>query len=452
MIEIIIAMLMSWEKVFLQKRTAKRAIRQAMSQVSVIGRKTIARSYLVRAETGDWSSEYKLHSRSEWKEADLFNPVIKSAIEISKGKFLVLALDDTRIKKTGKQILACQWGRDAMSPPFHINLEYGIRFLHIAAIIQQSHKEISSRALPVLFKEVTPIKKPGKKASPDELKKYKAEIKLHNLCQVTVQEIKEMRKKVDSLAGKEKTLAVVMDGSFCNKTIFKQEYERTILLARTRKDSKLCYRAEGRKTYSTQKFTPEDVKANENQQWKEDKVFYGAKFRKVEYKEVNQVLWQRGAGNKNLRLLVIRPMAYRRTKKGRLLYRQAAYLLTTDLNTPAVELLQMYFDRWEIEVAHKELKQYFGLGQAQVRVSKSVSRQPSLTVSTYSIMHLASILAFGSHRTDDFGSLPPYQRDKSRVSAIDLIHFLRNEAINKPELFPFSLNISAQSLLASASC
>jgi len=452
MIELIIAMMMSWEKVFLQKRMAKRAMRQALSQVSVIGRKTIARSYLVREESGDWSSDYKLHSRSEWKEEELFFPVIKQAIEMSKGKFLVLALDDTRVKKSGKKIEACQWGRDPMSPPFHVNLEYGIRFLHIAAIVQQSDKEISSRALPILFKEVTPIKKVGKNATPEQVKKYKADIKLYNLCQTTTEEIKQMRKRVDSLAGKEKILSIVMDGSYANKTIFKQEYERTVLIARTRKDSKLCYRGEGRKIYSEQKFTPLDIQAEQKVDWKEEKVFYGAKFRKVEYKELSEVLWQRGAGNKSLRLIVIRPMAYRRTKKGKLLYRQAAYLLTTDLNTAAVEILQMYFDRWEIEVAHRELKQYFGLGQAQVRVGKSVARQPSLTASTYSIMHLSSILAFGSRRTDDFGALPAYQRDKDRVSAMDLIRFLRLEACNKPEIFPFSLNISAHSLFASASC
>lgn len=453
MIEMILAIMMSWEKVFCQKRMAERAMKQALSQVCVLGRKTIARSYLARESQGHWSSEYKLHSRGKWKEEELYEGVIEKAIEMSKGKFLVLGCDDTRAKKTGKKIEQAHWGRDAMSPPFHLNLEYGLRFLNIAVIIQQYQKEVSARALPVLFKEVTPIKKPGKKATQEEVKSYRAKIKQKNLSTETVAELKQMRKRVDKLGGQDKVIAVAMDGSFANKTLFKSELERTILLARTRKDAKLCYEErKGKRIYSPNKFTPEQVRQDEKIEWKSVRIFHGGKFRDVDYKEVKDVLWQRGAGSKHLRLFVIRPIPYRKTKAGKLLYRQPAYLLTTDLETPPLELLQIYFDRWEIEVSHKELKQYFGLAQAQVRSYKSVSRQPSMTACTYSIFHLSAILAFGSRRTDDFGMTPRYQRDKSRVSALDLIHFFRYEAINKPELFPFPLNISAQSLLSASSC
>jgi hypothetical protein len=39
---------------------------------------------------------------------------------------------------------------------------------------------------------------------------------------------------------------------------------------------------------------------------------------------------------------------YRRTPRSRLSYRRSAYLLTTDRSTPAIQLLQVYLDRWEI--------------------------------------------------------------------------------------------------------
>lgn len=453
MIEMILALMMSWEKVFCQKRMAERAKKQALSQVCVLGRKTIARSWLAREKQGHWSSEYKLHSRGEWKEEELYEGVIEKAIEMSRGKFLVVGCDDTRAKKTGKKIEQAHWGRDAMSPPFHLNLEYGLRFLNISVIIQQHHKEVSARALPILLKEVTPIKKPGKRATPEEIKNYRAKIKLKNLSTETVAELKQMRKRVDSLGGEEKILAVAMDGSFANKTLFKAELERMILIARMRKDAKLCYEErKGKRIYSPDKFTPEQVRQDEKIEWKSARVFHSGQFRNVDYKEVKDVLWQRGAGDKKLRLFVIRPIPYRKTKSGKILYRQPAYLLTTDLETSAQELLQIYFDRWQIEVTHKELKQYFGLAHAQVRSFKSVSRQPSMTACTYSIFHLSAIIAFGSRRTDDFGKTPRYQRDKSRVSALDLIHFFRLEAINKPELFPFPLYISAHSLLTASSC
>jgi hypothetical protein len=65
----------------------------------------------------------------------------------------------------------------------------------------------------------------------------------------------------------------------------------------------------------------------------------------VRYKELSKVYWQGGAKKRTVRLLVVAPVGYRTSKNGRQYYRQPAYLLTTDLNTLAVVLLQDYFDR-----------------------------------------------------------------------------------------------------------
>src|SRR5262249_29249384 len=158
------------------------------------------------------------------------------------------------------------------------------------------------------------------------------------------------------------------------KTVFSATVERTIVIARTRKDASLCFREPpgGRRFYGAEKFTPDEVRQDASQEWQTAAVFHGGEWREVEYKEVSEVYWQRGAGNRALRLLVVRPTAYRKTKKGRLLYRRPAFLLTSDLTTVASELLQIYFDRWQIEIAHRELKQQAGVGQAQLRVAKAV--------------------------------------------------------------------------------
>lgn len=455
MLEIIIAMMMGWERVFRQKRTAYRAMRQALSLVCVLGRRTIARSYLAREEPGDWSSEYKLHSRSEWKESELFEPLLEQVLWDWKweGKFIPLGCDDTRLRKTGRKIATAQWGRDPLSPPFQVNLMYGLRYLHAAVLLPVHQKYgVSARALPVCFEEAPAVKKPGKKATEQEEKVYREEKKKKNLSVQAVAMFKRIREQVDKLIGKSKLIAWILDGSFCNRTIFQAKLERAILIARTRKDAKLCLPAtEGRRRYGQEKFTPESVLKDEKRAWQSVEIFHGGKWRVVSYKEVKDVLWQRGAGQKPLRLFVVKPTPYRKTKKGKLLYREPAFLLTTDQESPAVEILQSYFDRWQMEVAHKEMKSDTGLGQAQVRVPTSVARQPALMVATYSFMHWAAIKAFGPQRPDAF-ALPKYQRDKTRVSSLDLIRHLRGEVLNNPAKLPFVFNISAQSLLDSASC
>lgn len=446
--------MLGWEKVFGQERTLLRAIRQALSLICVLGRRTIARSYLARGGEGDWSSEYKLHSRSKWDEQELFEPIVWRGWGMIEGKLLPMGCDDTRVKKTGKKIQSAQWGRDPQSPPFRVNLQYGLRYLHASVLVPLHRKYgVGARALPVWFEEATPVKKPGKRAGEEEKKAYLAEKKKRNLSVQAVEMFKKMRRKADELGFRDKIMAWGVDGSFCNETVFKADLDRTILIARTRKDAKLCLPAqEGRRIYGLEKFTPESVLKDESRPWQNATVFHGGKWRTVYYKEVTEVLWQRGAGEKKLRLLVVKPIPYRKTKKGKLQYRQPAFLLTTDLETEACELLQIYFDRWQLEVAHKELKQDFGLGHAQLRNPHSVARQPALTAATYSAMHLAALKAYGPARPDEFGPVPKYQREKARVSSLDLIRFLRCEVVNNADTLPFDFNISANSLFASAAC
>src|SRR5262249_19119905 len=136
--------------------------------------------------------------------------------------------------------------------------------------------------------------------------------------------------------------------------------------------------------------------------------------------------------------------------KGRLLYRQAAYLLTTDVESAAGELMQIYFDRWQVEVAHREMKASFGVGQAQVRVAKAVSRQPAMQVATYSAMHLGALQVWGAKRHEELGELPKYQRDKNRASCQELIRKLRHEVVEACAKPPLDLKITTQSILAAA--
>lgn len=452
MLSVILSIMLEWKKVFAQERTAYRAIRQALCSVCVIGRRSIARCYLVRDGNGDWSAEYKLHSRSKWHEQDLFDPILKEAINMCSGKMLPFGSDDTRLSKTGKKILSAHWGRDPLSPPFHLNLHYGLRFLHTSVLLPLHDKQrVSARALPIYFKQVTPVAKPAKRASEDQKKAYRQAIKQQNLSVEAVAMFKQTRQRVDDLGAGDKILAFALDGSFCNRTIMRADLERTILIARCRKDAKLCLPCkQGRRRYSKEVFTPEEVLKSEQQTWQKSKIFHGGKSREINYKEVNQILWRPAGATKKVRLLVVRPTPYRKTKKGRVMYRQPAYLLTTDTETEARQLLQIYFDRWQVEVAHKEMKESFGLGQAQVRVAQSVSRQPVLQVATYSAMHLAALKVWGAERSEELGEVAKYQRDKSRASCQELIRKMRNEVVGKTELLPIDMKISEKSILAAA--
>ncbi len=242
-------------------------------------------------------------------------------------------------------------------------------------------------------------------------------------------------------------------GGFCNRTVFTAPRDRTGIIARLRKNAKLCYRAEpgGRRFYAVEKFTPEQVRQDDSIPWKTAKLFYGGKRRKIRYKELTEVYWQGGARRLPLRLFVVAPTPYRKRKSSRLYYRLAAYLLTTDLTSKATSLLQIYFDRWQIEVNHREEKDTLGVGQAQLWNPTSVPKQPALAVASYSALLLASLSTFGFGRGDAYAPLPKWRRKAKRPSCLDLITLLRKEMAENPHLLaPLGLVPSYEGLTSSA--
>ncbi|MFA6244512.1 MAG: hypothetical protein WC655_26455 [Candidatus Hydrogenedentales bacterium] len=121
----------------------------------------------------------------------------------------------------------------------------------------------------------------------------------------------------------------------------------------------------------------------------------------MRYKEVGPIYWQGGARRQRLRMIVVAPTPYRKRNSAKLQYRQPAYLLTTDLDDSVKVLLQFYFDRWQIEVNHREEKDTLGAGQAQLWNPVAVPKQPVLVVAAYSALLLAALRAFGPQRTPD---------------------------------------------------
>src|SRR6185369_11951292 len=265
----------------------------------------------------------------------LFDPVIDEYLQRYPKRPVIAALDDTKLRKVGRKIKGASWHRDPLSPAFHMNLMYGLRFLQ-ASLLFAHHQEgdYPPRGIPVRFQEAPPIKKPGKRASPEQLKQYKELKKEKNLSTQALDVVRDLRESIDQRGGAARWLLIVGDGSFANRTMFKAELDRTHLLARCRKDARLCFKAPegGRRKYGEQLFTPDQVRTREDP-WTRARVYLGGKRRLVKYKEVKDVLWKRGAGTRRLRLIVIAPVPYKLSKNSRLNYREPAYFLTTDLRT-----------------------------------------------------------------------------------------------------------------------
>ena len=444
-----------WRSVFPQQRTYKRAVRQALGSLLCLGRRCLTRIIWTNGgQQRSWSAEYFLHSRCRWQPQALFQPILRRALVYCPGRLVGVAVDDTRLRKTGRCIQQAFHQRDPLSPPFHVNLMLGLRFLQASLLVPVYRlAPVSTRGLPIRLEEVSRVQKPSAKAKVEAWQQYRQATRQHNLSQSFVQMMGKLRQALDEAGGQNKILVLAGDGSFCNRTCFRASRDRTQLIARTRKDAALCLRASdgSRRFYAREKFTPEQVRQDDQRPWKQTKLFYGGKRRKVRYKEVAAVYWQHGAGRQPLRLFVIAPTPYRKRKSGRLYYRRPAYLLTTDARSSAKPLLQIYFDRWQIEVNHREEKDTLGVGQAQLWNVNAVPKQPVLAVAAYSALLLASLIAFGAERGAAYAALPKWRRNAYRPSCLDLVTALRNEAVEHPELLnELDVKITNQALTRAA--
>ncbi len=455
LLRVLLRLLDGWRPAFHQDRSRRRAAAQALGTLVSFGRRTLSRAiWALGHQQQDWSAEYRLHARSDWNPALLFQPVVENALPFCGGRYIAAAVDDTRLHKTGRHIQSAFYQRDPLSPKFRFNLMFGLRFLQISLLVPlyREHKA-SARALPVRFEEVPALKHPRRKAPSEEWAAWRQAVKKNNLSTHAVTTIADLRSSLDEAGERVKRLLIVGDGSFCNRTLFATALDRTEIIARARRDLKLCRKASGGKRlfYDQAKFTPEQVRQDESLVWRKARIFHGGQWRKVRYKEVSGVYWQSGARRRPLRLFVVAPIPYQAPGRKRKYYRDPAYLLTTDIHGTPREMLQAYFDRWQIEVNHREEKDTLGVGQAQLRSRLSVPRQPAFAVAAYSALMLAALLTFGPGRDAHYQPLPKWRRNADRPSCLDLITLLRKEMTETPELLaPLGLQIQWKYLGLSA--
>jgi hypothetical protein len=435
-----LTMLAQLGEAFCQRRTALRAWRLAVGQALTLGTRTISRIIAsLQRDQRDWSGDYRLFSRSPWETRELFVPVLREALSAALPPHMApdapiwIAGDHTHVRKTGRNIAGVHTIRDPMSPPWHVNLISGLRFFHLAVVVApwrqagQGGGDVPARAIPVRFEPSPSVKKPGKKATPEQIASYKKALKARVGAVQARKELEQLREDVDAAGMPGRTIIAGLDGGFCCRVFFFDPMRGIEVVARCRKDAVLCTKAqpeEGKRFYSRRKFTPDALRQDESQPWQTATVRTGGREHPIRYKQL-PVYWQGGAGRRELRIIVIAPTGYRLHQKGRMLYRQPAYLLTTDLKRSAEELIQGYVDRWQIEVAHCELKDGFGIQDSQVRHANSVPRHPGFEVAVYSMLHLAALKSHGPRRTPDYLPPPKWYAGGVRPSLLDIVQLLR---------------------------
>jgi len=387
----------------------------------------------------DWSSAYRLFSQHRVDISRLFD-VVRSGVlqELDDQPMIVVHMDDTILKKTGRHIPGTAWRRDPLGPPFQTNFIWGQRFVQISMALPDHQGCCQSRAVPIDFHHCPTVKKPGRTAQEQDWTIYKEQQRKLKLSKQGSERLKQLRNSLDKQGVPEKQLVVSVDGSYTNEEVLKHLPERVTLIGRIRKDTKLYAKPENqpdfgrRRVYGDRIPTPEQIRQSDQYPWQEVNAWAAGKEHKFNVKVIKDAMWRSAGQKHNLQLVVIRPLGYRLTKSSKMLYREPAYLICTDNELRIENLLQDYLWRWEIEVNFREEKTVLGCGQAQVRNPESAERVPAFIAAIYALLHLAAHRALKSSNQVLLPRPKWYlKKEQKRHSTGDLINNLKAQAWSK---------------------
>ena len=413
----------------------ERVRRHLLSQLLCLGRHTITG---VLGASGrlfcDWSADYRMYSSQRVDPQDLFTPVRQALTdELAAAEPIVVALDDTRLTKTGRKTHGVKYIRDPLGPPFHVNFIKAQRFVQTSMASPAANG--MARMVPIDFVHAPAPQKPRPNADEQTRAQYRKSLREMALPKVGSDRLSALRSALDADGHQDRHLLSVVDGGYTNGTFFKNLPERTDAVGRIRADAKLYHLPEpadakpGRnRVYGNRAPTPEDLRQDASIPWQEIEAFAAGKKHHFKIKTLAPLRWRPAGKNHDLRLIVIAPLGYRLTNHSRVLYRKPAYLICTDPHAPIEKLLQAYIWRWDIEVNFRDEKTLLGVGQAQVRHERSVENVPAFAVAAYAMLLTATIQAFGPTGKPDSLPSPKWRRKESlRASSQFLIQTLRQE-------------------------
>jgi len=384
----------------------------------------------------DWSSTYRLFSEDRLPLPEIFSVVRRAvAAELPAGAPYRVVLDDTLLRRAGLHTPGVAWRRDPLGPRFQTNFVRAQRFLQFSAAMPV--KEGAYRMTPIAFLHTPTPPKPSRKASPAEQAAYRKAANDSRISLRATQQIAQLRQDLDrDEGGKHRNLLLAFDGGYTNSTVLKNIPPNTTCIGRLRKDARLCFtpdpalmKARGRRLrYGSAAPTPEQFRTDDMEPWQTMTFPHSGVTHALRFKRRQNMMWRTAGAGQTLQLLIIAPLAYRLRKGSKLLYRDPAYLICTDPALDPREIIEAYFQRWDIEVNFRDEKTLLGLGQAQVRDPSSVASAPALTVASYAMLLVSAQRAFGNS-TAGLIPQPKWAADNkhSRVSTQQLIHQLRAE-------------------------
>lgn len=379
---------------FRQERPYQRAVWFLLSELFSFGRHTVTQGLMALGETGgDWSAWYRLFSHKRFDYGKLTGITLRETLKaVSDQDPYVVAIDGMIVPRSSQKMPGTSWWKALGSAPFKPGLARGQRFVHLSWLPAMG--DGYSRAIPLQMIAAFP----EKAVAAEEPKRKDWEAGIEGLRWV--------RSQLDGMQREKQWVLALVDGGFERVGEFwRQLPERTVVLGRTARSRVLYglpeeYQGRGRpKSYGERARKPAEW-LKEKAGWKTIQVKVRGKLREMRYRIEGPYL-REGMVDHPLFLIVVRGMD--RHVKGRRVKRDPVYYLVSAVQAgeqwvlpwAEEELLAWAWQRWEVEVAHREMKSGFGLGEKQCWNIRSASRSVQWSAWVYALLLLAGYRTWG---------------------------------------------------------
>jgi hypothetical protein len=415
------------ESVCRQKRVFNRILALVMGELFAFGRHTITQLLLTLGLTDeDWSAWYRLFSQARFDEEKTGEVMIGEMLsEVSASEPFVVGVDGFHVPRSSQTMPGTGWMVGLKTAKFKPGIQRGQRFVEgswLTPLVNGYSRAIPIRCLSAFTSKSVP-------SAEEPRTEVKAGLAF----------LEWIRQQMDQAGRSEQTLLTLNDGRYDTLEFWSELPERTVGVVRTARN-RCLYKlpaadAHGNCQYGDKAPAPH-VWLKKRQGFTQQEVMVRGRSRRMRYR-VEGPFVRDGLPDIPLLLIVIgggkRPKGSRRKR-----YQPCFFLVSAvlkdgvwSLPLPIIDLLAWLWQRWELEVAHRQMKSGLGLGEKQCWNDQATVATVQWSVWVYSLMMLSGFRAWGN----DGGVKPPglWRAAPSRWSFNTLWRGIRTEMWQQPK-------------------
>ena len=376
-----------------QERVFHRAMALVMAELFAFGRHTITQLLLTLGLVDeDWSAWYRLFSHKRFDEEQTAQVMLaEMLVEVAEAEPFVVGEDGFHVPRCSQKMPGTGWMRGLNTARFKPGIQRGQRFVEVSWLTPVENGY--SRAIPIHCLSAFTVK-----SVPSENDAPRTEVK----AGLTL--LHWVREQMDVAGRENQTLLTLNDGSYDTLEFWPGLPSRTVGVVRTARNRCLYELppadAHGNRKYGDKAPAPHEwLKKRKGFSYQD--VIVRGRLRRMRYR-VEGPFVRDGLPDIPLFLLVVgggkRPPGSRRKRYQPCFFLVSAVLIDGEwsLPLPIAVLLAWLWQRWELEVAHRQMKSGLGLGEKQCWNDQATVATVQWSAWVYALMLLSGYRAWGN--------------------------------------------------------